>query len=329
MPKQPNQRGKLLVLLDILWRETDEEHLLSVPEIVEKLGARGVPAERKSVYEGIATLQDLGYDVVLERGRGYYLGERDFQLAELKLLADAVQASKFITVQKSQELVAKLSRQGSDYQARSLQRQVYVAGKARSVNERIYYSIDAIYEAIGRNRQIRFRYFDYDRNRQKVYRRNGDFYVVSPYALVRDNDNYYLVAYEEASAKLRHYRADKLDRLEVLDVPRLGREVFEAEDPGRYADRHFGMFSGEEQEVVLRCEKWMAHVLIDRFGDNVIMIPGSDDTFRAVIRVVVSPQFFGWLFGLGSGAVILEPDSVRFQMQQELKRMLELYENGG
>ncbi len=326
MSKNMTQRGKLLVLLDILRRETDEEHLLTVPMLLKKLESRGVQMERKSVYESIATLQEYGYDVELQRGKGYYLAEREFQLAELKLLVDAVQASKFITVQKSQQLIEKLSRQASDYQASSLQRQVYVVGKTRSANERVYYSIDAIYEAIASNRQIHFRYFDYDQKKRMVFRRNGAFYQVSPYALIRDNDNYYLVAYDAQTEQLRHYRVDRMDRLEMLDEARQGSEAFERSDPARYADRHFGMFRGEEEQVVLRCKSWLAHVLIDRFGDDVMMIPEGEDTFRAVVKVVVSPQFFGWLFGLEGGAEVLEPDHVRHQMRKELEQNLARYQ---
>lgn len=326
MSKNMTQRGKLLVLLDILRRETDEEHLLTVPMLLKKLESRGVQMERKSVYESIATLQEYGYDVELQRGKGYYLAEREFQLAELKLLVDAVQASKFITVQKSQQLIEKLSRQASDYQASSLQRQVYVVGKTRSANERVYYSIDAIYEAIANNRQIHFRYFDYDQKKRMVFRRNGAFYQVSPYALIRDNDNYYLVAYDAQTEQLRHYRVDRMDRLEMLDEARQGSEAFERSDPARYADRHFGMFRGEEEQVVLRCKSWLAHVLIDRFGDDVMMIPEGEDTFRAVVKVVVSPQFFGWLFGLEGGAEVLEPDHVRHQMRKELEQNLARYQ---
>lgn len=326
MPKNPKQREKILVLLDILRKETDENHPMSVPTMVERLGEKGIVTERKSVYDSIAAIQGLGYDIVLQRGRGYYMGEREFQLAELKLLADAVQASKFITPQKSAELIDKLSASASVYEARSLQRQVYVAGKAKSVNERIYYTIDAIYEAIAQNRQVSFRYFDYDRSRVKVFRKDGRSYQVSPFALIRDNDNYYLVAYEGKSAELRHYRVDKMDRLQVIrEAERQGLEVFVKENPGRYADRHFGMFRGEEQEVVMRCTNRMAHVLIDRFGDDVAMIPEEGDTFRAVVRVVISPQFFGWLFGLEDSVTLLEPEHVRTQMREHLEKVLKNY----
>ncbi|MCD8007848.1 MAG: WYL domain-containing protein [Clostridiales bacterium] len=328
MERTNSQKGKLLTLLQIFAQETDEQHPLSVPALLERLADAGIQAERKSVYEDIHTLQRYGYDIVLHRGRGYFLGERDFQLAELKLLVDAVQASKFITPQKSQALIDKLARQTSRYQARALQRQVYVAGKAKSANERVYYTIDAIYEAIGQNKQVSFRYFDLNQRREKVYRKGGTAYTVSPYALVRDNDNYYLVAYDKTSGRLRHYRVDKMDRIAVRKEARLGREVYEAEDPARYTALHFGMFQGEEKEVVLRCQDWTAHVLIDRFGDNLEMYPDDGPTFRAVVRVVVSPQFFGWLFGLNGGAVVLAPEPVRFQMEPMLTAQLEQYGKG-
>jgi predicted DNA-binding transcriptional regulator YafY len=344
MAKKSGQLGRVLVLLDVLRHRTDDEHPLSVPALVAELEQRGVEIERKSVYAAVNALQERGYDVVLERGRGYHLGEREFQLAELKLLVDAVQASKFITVQKSQELIEKLVRQASDYQASSLQRQVYVAGKARSVNERVYYTIDAIYEAIAQDRQVSFHYFDYDPERQKVYRRGGAAYVVSPFALIRDNDNYYLVACEtpkapqapesseaekereEPAPRLRHYRVDKMEHIAVLEEPREGRKAFEAVDPGSYVDRHFGMFQGEEEEVVLRCKREMARVLIDRFGEDVQMIPDGENSVRAMVKVVVSPQFFGWIFGLEGAVEVLEPDSVRHKMRQSLRDMLGIYD---
>ena len=322
MSKRGKPRGRILTLLEVLNRRTDEDHPLSAPQLLEELEARGIKAERKSIYESISVLQEQGYDVILQRGKGYYLGEREFQLAELKLLADAVQASKFVTVQKSQQLIEKLSRQASDYQAASLQRQVYVAGKTRSDNERVYYTIDALYEAIAQNRQVSFRYFDYDKRRKKVYRHNGAVYTVSPYTLLRDNENYYLVAYDAGHEDLRHYRVDKMDSLTLLQQEREGELVFAASSPGHYADRHFGMFRGEEEKVVLRCQNEMAHVILDRFGEDVQLIPDKGETFRAVVTVVVSPQFFGWLVGLNGGAEILEPEYVRHRFRQTLTKLL-------
>lgn len=325
MPKSANQRGKLLVLLRILQRETDEEHLLSASALIDRLAAHGISAERKSIYEGVDTLRSLGYDIVLRRGKGYYLGARDFELPELKLLVDAVQSSKFITRRKCDVLISRLSAQTSVYEARTLQRQLYVAGRTRSMNEQVYYSIDAIYEAINANCQISFSYFDYNMNREKVFRHNHKRYQVSPFALMRDNDNYYLVAYDSAWEKLRHYRVDKMDQLSVTDFPREGETVFAAAEPSTYADHHFGMFQGEEQVVLLRCQSWMAHILIDRFGDNVMMAYETPDTFTATVHVAVSPQFFSWLFGLSGGAIILGPPEVKTMMEAQLRQQLRAY----
>jgi predicted DNA-binding transcriptional regulator YafY len=214
----------------------------------------------------------------------------------------------------------------------------------------VYYTIDAIYEAIAQDRQVSFLYFDYDPERQKVYRRGGAAYVVSPFALIRDNDNYYLVACETPESpesseptenpektenpeeneppapRLRHYRVDKMEHIAVLEEPREGRKAFEAVDPGSYVDRHFGMFQGEEEEVVLRCKREMARVLIDRFGEDVQMIPDGENSVRAMVKVVVSPQFFGWIFGLEGAVEVLEPDSVRHKMRQSLRDMLGIYD---
>lgn len=324
MPKSADQRGKLLVLLHIFQRETDEDHPLSVPALVSRLAANGVTAERKSIYENIDTLREQGYDIELQRGRGYYLADRDFELPELKLLVDAVQSSRFITARKSAGLIEKLSRQTSAHEARTLQRQLYVAGRVRSMNERVYYSIDSIYEAINAGRQITFSYFDYNVAREKIYRHDHQFYEVSPFALMRDNDNYYLVAYDSAAKALKHFRVDKMDQLYMTEKPREGREIFEDADPATYADHHFGMFRGEEETVFMRCQPHMAHVLIDRFGDDVMMSPESDGTFTASVRVSVSPQFFAWVFGLTGGVVITAPEHVRQAMEEHLAAQLRL-----
>lgn len=328
MSMKPKQREKLLVMLNLLRQESDEEHPVSAERMIQLLAEQGIPCERKAIYENMSTLQGMGYDVVVRPGRngGFYLGEREFQMAELKLLVDAVQASKFITVQKSRDLIRKLSGQASRHQAVSLQRQVYVAGKTKTINERIYYNIDAIHEAIAQSCKLSFRYFEYDRERNRVYRHGGEAYIVSPYALIRDDENYYLYAYSDRDQELRSYRVDRMTDIEKLAEEGLsGRSAFRTEDMTAFTDRRFGMFNGEEADVTLRCQNWVARVLIDRFGDGVTMIPEDDDTFLAKVRVVVSDQFFGWLFGLGGGAVVLEPENVRKSMKKKLREMGRAY----
>lgn len=325
MSKTTRQKEKLLVLLEILKKESDENHPLVVPRLIEKLQARGITAERKSIYDDLETLRRQGYDIELRRGQGYYLGEREFQLAELKLLVDAVQSSRFITAKKSNELIEKLEQQTSIYGAQALQRQVYVAGRVKSMNESVYYNIDSIHKAIGENRQITFRYFDYDQNLKKVFRHNGALYRVSPYALLRSDENYYLTAYEGRTEQIKHYRVDKMVEITVTQSRRTGAEAYQSFDLGEYARIHFGMFKGEEREVLLRCDNRFSHVIVDRFGESVNMAPEDDSHFTASVRVAVSPQFYGWVFGLGGGVTILGPTDVAQGMKDQLELVLRNY----
>ncbi|MBQ3090276.1 MAG: WYL domain-containing protein [Oscillospiraceae bacterium] len=318
MAKSSSQKGKLIKLLGILFRQSDEEHPIAVPRLIQLLEAEGIPAERKSVYDDIEVLRSLDYDIQLQRTRGYFLGERLFQLAELKLLVDAVQSSKFITAKKSNQLIEKLEKLTSRHQGQELQRQVFVAGRIKSMNESVYYTIDAIHQAISENRQITFQYFRYAPDRQKVLRHDGKVYQVSPYALLRSDENYYLVAYDPASDQIRHYRVDKMVSIQRSEHRREGMEVYQSFDLGRYARLHFGMFRGQEAAVRLRCENRMADVIIDRFGDQVALIPDGPDHFLCSVELAVSPQFFGWLFGLGASVVIQGPDWVREAMEAQL-----------
>lgn len=323
MARSNRQKEKLLRLLEILSARSDEEHPIPAPELVRALEAQGIPAERKSVYDDIEVLRGLGYDIQLQRGRGYFLGERIFQLAELKLLVDAVQSSRFITVKKSGQLISKLEKLTSVHQAQALQRQVYVSGRVKSMNESIYYTIDAIHQAIASDRQITFQYFKYDLHREKELRHGGRRYRVSPFALLRSDDNYYLVAYDPEAAEIRHYRADKMLSIALTDQRRQGLEQYRAFDLGQYARIHFGMFRGREADVLLRCENRMADVIVDRFGDQVSMAPDGPEHFTCSVHLAVSPQFFGWLFGLDGGVTLLGPDWAAEELRRQLARGLE------
>lgn len=327
MAKAIHQKEKLLMLLQILRRESDETHPLTVPRLIEKLESMGLAGERKSIYDDMDALRRYGYDIVLMRGKGYYLGEREFQLAELKLLVDAVQSSRFITAKKSNELIEKLENQASIYGAQTLQRQVYVTGRVKSMNESVYYNIDAIHKAIGENRQITFRYFDYNQNLKKIFRHDGATYQVSPYALLRSDENYYLTAYDGTAEQIKHYRVDKMVEINVTAHRREGDEAYQSFDLGHYASIHFGMFKGEEREVLLRCNNRFSHVIVDRFGESVHMAPQDEDHFTASVQVAVSPQFYGWLFGLGGGVTVLAPLEVADGMRRQLERVLQNYKN--
>ena len=320
MSRTPFHKTKLFHLLRILFYDSDEDHCLSGPELVKRMKQQGVACERKSIYSDIAVLQGLGYDVDL-CPKGYRLLERPFELAELKLLVDAVQSSRFIPAEKSGMLIGKLERLTSHFQAMELQRQVFVAGRVKSGNKSILINIDAIHQAIHQRRQITFRYFKQDLNRQRIYRRGGRRYRVSPFTLLRSSENYYLIAFDDVHGEIRHYRVDKMDSIEITPDRILGEEAYQTLDLGEYESLHFNMFHGRAADVCLRCGSDMADILIDRFGDKVSMTPEDADHFTASVRLAVSPQFYGWLCGLGSQVQVLGPDWVREEYCAHLEQV--------
>ena len=328
MAKGENQRLKLFYLLDILNTYTDDEHALSMAEIVSLLGDYGVNAERKSIYTDIEELKKYGADIIGEKeGQGYTyrIGNRKFQLAELKLLVDAVQSSKFITRKKSSELIRKLEDETSKYHANDLKSQVFVAGRVKTMNESIYNNVDLIHTAISEDVKVRFRYFMWNENKKQVYRRDGAYYSVSPWGLTWDDENYYLIGYDDEYDSIRYYRVDKMKKLSVTDEKREGRDSFKSLDMAAYSKKRFGMWDGEETEVELLCDNNMAGVIIDRFGKETPFLKQDDEHFIAVVTVAVSIQFLGWIISLGDGVKIVGPDSVVEQMKEQVYRLNDMY----
>lgn len=327
MPRSANQKLKLLCLCRILWERTDEDHPLTVPELIQALEAWDIKAERKSIYDDMEALRTLGMDVQSRKGKspGWFLGERTFQLAELKLLVDAVQSSKFITQRKSSELIRKLESQASVHQARQLQRQVYVDRRVKSMNESVYYTIDKLHTAIANRKAVTFKYFEYNVKKEKVFRREGKRYTVSPLGLIWDNENYYLAGYDHRSCEMRHYRVDKMAEIVVTGLPREGEDRYPDFDVAAYGQKHFGMYSGEEASVTLRCRSHMAGVVWDRFGQDVILVPEDEDHFTVTLPLVLSPQFFGWLFGLEDNVELIAPQKAAEEYRRKLKAVLEQY----
>ena len=309
MAKGTNQKCKLLRLWQILEERTDEEHPLTTPELIALLEREEIPAERKSIYDDMEVLRQCGLDVQNRKGKnpGWFVGHRTFELAELKLLVDAVQASRFFTKRKSAQLIGKLERLASTSQARQLQRQVYVDRRVKTMNESIYYTVDKLHTALAAGKSVTFKYFEYNIKKEKVFRRDGKRYAVVPYGLIWDNENYYLAGYDLNRKQVRHYRVDKMAELAVVclkseEVPGAGQ--FDVAD---YAGKHFGMFSGREGQLRLRCENRMVGVILDRFGQDVMLIPDGEEHFVVTVDAVVSPQFFGWLFSLDGGVELTAP----------------------
>ncbi len=321
MAKSQLQKQKLLRVYEFLQHHADEQHPASTAAIIAHLEHLGIASQRKAIYDDIETLRECGIDVVqtnIGRLYGYYLGARTFELPELKLLVDSVQASKFISPKKTDALIRKLETLTSEYDAQQLQRQVFVHSRAKTENESVLYSIDALHAAIFRDRKVRFRYYDLNLRREKVFRKNGTHYSVSPCALVWDDENYYLVAYDDDSHAIRHYRVDKMTELHATDIPRSGQEVFARLDLGLYAKSVFGMFGGETAPVKLRFENRFAHAVFDRLGRDAMLIPDGDTHFTVTAEITVSPQFFAWLFGFGSAAKLLGPPEAVAALRQQL-----------
>lgn len=317
MAKSAGQKLKLLYIIKLLTENTDENHPASTADIIAYLDANGIHSERKSIYDDIEKLCDFGYDIVQVHSRlggGYYMASREFELAELKLLVDAVQSSRFITSRKSRSLIKKLELLAGKQDAGKLQRQVYVAGRIKTENESIYYNIDNIHRAIQENRQISFQYLDWNLNKELVPRVGGKR-KVSPWALIWREENYYLAAYDGVDGIMKHYRVDKMGQVDVLKDEREGLEQFEMVDPAVYTNLTFGMFSGDEETVTLQFPNRLIGVVLDRFGREADIRPMTDRVFRIRVRVAVSGQFFGWLAGIGREAVIVSPAAVKEQYQ--------------
>lgn len=310
MAKSANQKLKLLILKDYLLRNSDEKHPVTIPQIIEELGRYDIKAERKSLYDDLEALRVYGLDIVQSRGN-YYVGQRNFETPELKLLVDSIQSSKFITEKKTMSLIKKLEELASMYDAQLLERQVYVRNRVKSMNESVYYNVDSIADAINQDRAICFKYFEYTVTKERRIRRNGDWYVVSPFALMWDDENYYMVAWDANAGSLKHYRVDKMLEITALKDARKGKEAFAEVDMAAYAKKTFGMFTGQDRSVRLRFKNILAGAVFDRFGRDVMLIPDGEDHFVVTLDVAVSPQFYSWVFGFGTDVEILSPDDIR------------------
>lgn len=310
MSKLSNQKLKLMYLLKILFEKTDQEHSLTVPDLINELKKYDISAERKSIYNDIDSLKSYGINILCKKSKtySYYVADRTFELAELKLLADAVASSKFITERKSRDLIKKISSLASSYEAVQLKRQVYVADRVKNMNEKIYFNVDSIHIAVAEQRQISFKYFEYTLDKKKRYRNNGEKYTASPYVLTWHDDNYYLIANCEKHDGVSHFRVDKMEEIEILE---LAAEEDDQINLGDHAKKVFGMFGGEEATLEALFDNSLLGVVIDRFGEKTIIRKYDNDNFKAIVKVQISPPFLGWLFQFGNKVKILSPDIVK------------------
>ena len=326
--KGEHQKLKMLILAQLFLSKTDDEHGLTMAEIIENLKMEGVNADRKTLYTDIEELREFGMDIIAEKkGKNffYHIGSREFELPELKLLVDSVQSAKFITDKKSKELIKKLESLVSIYEGKKLQRQVVIAGRVKTINENIYYNVDQIHEAIGKECQIEFQYFQWNIHKEMTLRKNGAFYQVSPWALMWDDENYYLVAYDDQEKKIKHDRVDKMLHVSVIEKRRQGEEDFKEFDMPHYTKSLFGMFGGKETQVTLMAENEKIGILIDRFGKDIPISKVDDQHVKTTVNVAISNQFLGWIMSLGDGIQVLGPESVVTSMKEEIQRLYNLY----
>ena len=329
MSKGSNQKLKLSYLCKIMQEETADDHWLTLQQIIDKLRNYDITAERKSLYDDFFCMNEyLGIEVIKEtvgRETYYHVGSRQFELAEVKLLIDSIQSSKFISKNKSNELIKKMKGFVSRHEADKLMRQVYVNDRVKSMNESTYYAVDAIHTAIAENKQISFKYCSWNIDKELVPRKDGALYQVSPWALAWEDENYYLVAYDAEAGKVKHYRVDKMLKMNIVDEKRLGEEHFKNFDMGTYALENFSMFGGDIKRVHIQFRNDKVGIFIDRFGKDIQIRKVDDEHSEVAVDVAVSSQFFGWIFSLGKDVKITGPDAVVEKMREEAKAFLENY----
>lgn len=327
MAKTANQKLKLLYLMKILLEKTDEENTMTINEMISELDKYGIAAERKSIYDDLEALRHYGIDITSRKTKttDYFVGNRLFELPELKLLVDAVQCSKFITHRKSNELIKKIESLASKHQAMLLQRQVYVANRVKTMNESIYYNVDKLHAAIAENKQVSFRYFEYTVDKEKKFRKNGEKYTVSPYALSWDDENYYLITFSDKYGDFTHYRVDKMTDIEITDQARAKLPNNEHFNVADYSKKVFNMFGGEEETVRLQFDNSLVNVVIDRFGKDISIEKADENNFVIRIKVAISYAFFAWVFQFGNKVKILSPENVVERYAENLKQIVSQY----
>ena len=309
MAKVVTNKLRTLYIMDALLEKSDAEHRLSTQDLLAKLSANGIEVERKSIYDDLETLKEWGMDIIYtkEKPAGYYLASRDFELPELKLLVDAVQSSKFITEKKSRELIKKLECLASESEAKQLHRQVFIANRIKTQNESIYYNVDKIQEAMMANRKISFTYYKWNTDKELVARNGGKPFVISPWSLTWDDENYYMLGFDDLTGLVKHYRVDKMQKINLTEDKRTGETEFEKFDLAKFAKSTFGMYGGKHETVTLECDNSLIGAILDRFGADVMIIKTDEEHFCMRHEVALSGQFYGWIVGLGPKVKITSP----------------------
>lgn len=318
------EKNRPLTIFKYLWDHTDEDHPAIITEILAYLEASGFHATRKTVAADLLQLQESGFDVVCTKSRQnrYFIGTRTLEIAELKAIVDAVQAAKFLSADKSTQLIEKLAALGSPYQAEQLKRNLYVSGKAKTHNEAVYYTVDLLHTAINNNFPVTFQYLQYTPDKQCIEKHSGAQYVLSPYDMVWDTDRYYVVGWSERHEKIAKFRVDRIVH------PQQAHTTFHPKPEGYSVEalcrKLFMMYDGQMETATLRCSNALMDAIIDRFGEDVSVIQRDENTFTVAVEVAQSPTFFAWVFTYSGEMEILAPESMRQAYRKRLRAAQQL-----
>lgn len=326
MARENFRKIKLLNLLEMLRQNTDEQHPMSTSNIIASLSQMEIPCDRRTLSQDIATLNDLGYEVMtttVGHEKAYYVEDRNFSIPELKILIDAVHASSFITEKKSEELISKIASLAGSHRAEVLKRNMVCFNTRKHSNERIFYNVNDLEDAILRKKKVLFRYFDLNENGERVYRRDGHRYVVEPIALVFNEDNYYLTCYSARHDNTSNYRIDRMDSVQVLDDACCEKAIALREQVATYTGQAFKMFGGPLEDVVLEFDRSLIGAVYDRFGENTKMMSTSDTKCIASVKVQISPVFWGWLFQFSDEMNIVSPSHLVHECKKRVSKMID------
>ena len=318
-------KRRLIALIHYLYDQTDENHPASTPQLLEYLDSQGLGTERKTLKANmdVLTAADSPYDIVEIKSKPnkYFYGTRELELAELKLLVDAVSSSRFITPKKSAQLVEKLGKFASVYQRAGLQRHMVYSSRVKAANENIYYIVEMINDAINSGRMIEFNYFEYNGNKEKVLRGDGELYYLSPYTLFWNEDFYYVIGWSDKHQNISSFRVDRMTNVEISRLA--ADEPPEDWNPDEYCRQVFEMYRGEMMSVTLECDNDLMKYVIDHFGEDVHTRPSREGTFLVTTDVSVSPNFYSWIFRFAGRMRIIAPESARQEYREMAEKVLE------
>ena len=323
MPGEKNKKGRLLALQQYLYKNTDENHPATTVELIEAMEKRGYSANRKTIKDDIDTLIEFDIDIItnVSRGNSYFMGNRRFEIPELKLLVDAVSSSRFISAGKSENLIDKISTMASVYQKNRITPRIYTAERIKTDNPQLYYVIDKLIEAVQAKKKVRFLYIDFDADKKRMLRNDGEIYINSPYGCLWNDDYYYLIGYSDKRQKVVTFRIDRIIDLELLgEIAIPEPKDFNISD---FARKIIEMYDGEEQQVELICDNELMKLVIDRFGDGIHTERVSNEQFKATVTVFVSKTFYAWAFRFAGQMKILSPLSVKQEYIEMARKVLE------